>query len=308
MIRVRDLRVDYDNVCAVRDLSFEVTPGEVYGLIGPNGSGKTTIFRSLLGLLEPTYGDIEINGVDIQVKPEEAHRVVGFMPDFSPLYEDLMVWEFLDLFAASYYIPRASRPTLLENHLDLVGLSEKRNALVGELSRGMKQRLMLAKTLLPNPQILLLDEPASGMDPHGRIMLKDILRELRDKGKTVIVSSHILSEMSEFCTSVGVLEKGKLVVGGRIEDVTRQVMGVEMLVVEVLEAGEKLEEIVNKNARAGEITRDGKVFEFPYSGDPQKDSDLLRELVLAGVRISSFKRKRGNLEDIFLRVGAKELS
>jgi ABC-2 type transport system ATP-binding protein len=308
MIRVRDLRVDYDNVCAVRDLSFDVTPGEVYGLIGPNGAGKTTIFRALLGLLEPTYGDIEINGIDIQVSPEQAHRTVGFMPDFSPLYEELMAWEFLDLFAASYGIPREARPALVHSHLDLVGLFEKRTALVGELSRGMRQRLMLAKTLLPSPSVLLLDEPASGMDPHGRIMLKDILRELRDKGKTVIVSSHILAEMSEFCTSVGILEKGRMVVGGRIDDVSRQVVGVGSLVVEVLEEVETFQRIVGGNGRAGTVVRNGNVFEFPCAGDAHSDSELLRELVHAGVRVASFTRKRSNLEEIFLKVGAKELS
>src|SRR5271165_2516677 len=151
MIRIRDLRVDYDNLCAVRDLSLEVGPGEVCGLIGPNGAGKTTTMRAMIGLLEPTYGEIEIMGVDVLEHPKDVCRVVGFMPDFPPVYEDLMVWEFLDLFAASYGVPRHRRPVEVDRYLEIVGLSEKRTAPVIELSRGMRQRLMLAKTLIPEP-------------------------------------------------------------------------------------------------------------------------------------------------------------
>src|SRR5689334_16598659 len=160
MIRVRNLRVDYDDVCAVDDLSLEVGPGEVCGLIGPNGAGKTTTMRTLLGLIEPTYGEIELAGVDIRERPLDAWQVVGFMPDFPPIYEDLKCWEFLDLFAASFFVPRRDRPALVERYLKLVGLTEKRHALVAGLSRGMRQRLMLAKTLIPDPKILMLDEPA----------------------------------------------------------------------------------------------------------------------------------------------------
>src|SRR5215471_500412 len=151
MLRVRDLRVDYDNVCAVRDLDFEIGPGEVYGLIGPNGAGKTTTMRAILGLLEPTYGEIEVDGIDVRENPEEGCKLIGFMPDFPPVYEDLVVWEFLDLFAASYYVPYRQRPDVVERYLHLVGLWEKRDSFVPDLSRGMRQRLMLAKTLIPDP-------------------------------------------------------------------------------------------------------------------------------------------------------------
>src|SRR6266446_2362028 len=192
MIRVRDLRVDYDSVCAVRDFSLEVGPGEVCGLIGPNGAGKTTTMRAMLGLIEPTYGEIELMGIDVREHPRDALRVVGFMPDFPPLYDDLLVWEFLDLFAASYFIPRSERPDTINRSLRKVGLTEKRAAVIVELSRGMRQRLMLAKTLISEPKILLLDEPASGVDPQGRIDLKNVLRELAAEGKTVLISSHIL--------------------------------------------------------------------------------------------------------------------
>ncbi|MEJ7638559.1 MAG: ABC transporter ATP-binding protein [Singulisphaera sp.] len=219
MIRVRDLRVDYDDVCAVRDLSLEVGPGEICGLIGPNGAGKTTTMRAMLGLIEPTFGEIELDGVDMRERPRDACRLVGFMPDFPPLYDDLKVWEFLDLFAASYFVPRPERPATIGRHLELVGLTEKRDAMVVGLSRGMRQRLMLAKTLIPGPRVLMLDEPASGMDPRGRIDLKNILKALGAEGKTVLISSHILAEMTEFCTSVAIMERGRMVVSGTIEDV-----------------------------------------------------------------------------------------
>ena len=173
------------------DLSLDVEPGEVCGLIGPNGAGKTTTMRAMIGLIEPTYGEIEIMGVDVRERPEDVCRVVGFMPDFPPVYEDLLVWEFVDLFAASYGIDRHRRPAAVGRYIELVGLTAKRQAMVGGLSRGMRQRLMLAKTLVAEPKVLLLDEPASGVDPQGRIEFKNILRRLGEEGKTILISSHI---------------------------------------------------------------------------------------------------------------------
>src|SRR4051812_1836361 len=255
MIRVRDLRVDYDDVCAVRDLTLTVEPGEVCGLIGPNGAGKTTTMKALLGLIEPTYGEIEVMGVDMRERPDDVYRMLGFMPDFPPVYEDLLVWEFLDLFAASYGIPRQRRRAEVDRFLEMVGLAEKRKSLVVELSRGMRQRLMLAKTLIPDPRVLLLDEPASGVDPQGRIELKNILRGLAAKGCTVLISSHILAEMTEFCTAVAIMERGRMVVSGRIDEVNARVLGEAVLAVEVLGDAEALVRIVGDDPRAGPIER-----------------------------------------------------
>jgi ABC-2 type transport system ATP-binding protein len=165
MISVRDLRVDYDNTCAVKDVSFDIEPGEVYGLIGPNGAGKTSTMRALAGLLQPTYGRIEIAGVDLLIDPDEAQQNVGFMPDFPPMYDDLLVWEFLDLFAASYFIPKSERKEVVQRHILLVGLKDKRDSFCKELSRGMRQRLMLAKTLIPNPKVLLWMNPPAAWTP-----------------------------------------------------------------------------------------------------------------------------------------------
>ncbi len=308
MIRIRDLRVDYDNLCAVRDLSLDVEPGEVCGLFGPNGAGKTTTMRAMLGLIEPTYGEIEVMGVDVRERPEDVCRVVGFMPDFPPVYEDLLVWEFLDLFAASYGVPRHRRPVEVDRYLEVVGLSEKRTASVIELSRGMRQRLMLAKTLIPEPRVLLLDEPASGVDPQGRIALKQILRRLAEERKTVLISSHILVEMNEFCTSVAIMERGEVKISGRIDDVHRQVMGDQLLSIEVLGGEEALLAQIGSDDRAGPIERSNNTFEFRFCGDALAASDLLAGLIGQGVRVSAFQRRKDNLEELFLKVGSKELS
>jgi ABC-2 type transport system ATP-binding protein len=308
MIRVRDLRVDYDTVCAVRDLSLDVGPGQVCGLIGPNGAGKTTTILAILGLIEPTYGTIELAGVDMRERPRDACRAVGFMPDFPPMYDDLMCWEFLDLFAASYSVPRSARPDVVDRSLSLVGLSEKRHAMVVELSRGMRQRLMLAKTLIPDPQVLMLDEPASGLDPQGRIDLKNVLKELAARGKTVLISSHILAEMSEFCTAVAIMERGRMVVSGSIAEVQERIMGGSVLLIEVLGDASTVEAIVASDALAGAVEHVNGTFSIPYRGDAEAASALLAALVRGGVKVASFTRRREGLEEIFLKVGAKELS
>jgi ABC-2 type transport system ATP-binding protein len=308
MISVRDLRVDYDETCAVRSISFDIEAGEVYGLIGPNGSGKTSTMRALAGLLQPTHGRIEIAGVDLLIDPDIAQQNVGFMPDFPPMYDDLLVWEFLDLFAASYFIPKPERKEVVDRHIQLVGLREKRHSFCKELSRGMRQRLMLAKTLIPNPQVLLLDEPASGMDPHARSDLKKIILGLAEAGRAVLVSSHILAEMNEFCTSIGIMERGRMVVSGRVEDVANQVHGAGQVEVRVLERADEFQKIVSAEPLASNLADQGASWEFTLDGDEQAAARLLTKLVRAGVVMSSFHRKTRTLEDVFMKVGAKEVS
>jgi ABC-2 type transport system ATP-binding protein len=310
MIKVTGLRVDYDNFCAVKNIGFEVGAGHVFGLIGPNGSGKTTTMKAILGLLQPTYGRIEVCGIDVIENPEEGARRIGFMPDFPPIYEDLYVWEFLDLFAASYYVPKNERMELVERYLHLVGLTEKRNVFIPGLSRGMRQRLMLAKTLIPDPDVIILDEPASGMDPNGRIDLKNIIKSLAARGKSVLISSHILSEMSEFCTAIGIMERGRMVETGTVVDVGRRVMGHAPIMVELLnlEQEEKMRALLAGDSRAGKVEKIGADrFEIVYEGDVEEAADLLEDMIQAGLRIAAFGRKKEGLEEIFLKVGAKKL-
>ena len=308
MIEVRDLRVDYDDVCAVSDMTLSIPAGEVYGLIGPNGAGKTTTLRALVGLKEPTYGDIFLDGVDLFLNREEAVQGVGFMPDSAPVYEDLTVWEYLELFAASYLIPKERRRPIIEKHLELVDLTEKRTAMTAGLSRGMRQRLLLAKTLLSEPRIALLDEPASGVDPYGRILLKNVLRQLGAEGKTVIISSHILTELSDFCTSVGIMEKGRLVVSGRVKEVAAQVLGKVELQIEVLEGDEICAQVLEHNPHVKGTRREGSLLLVNFDGDELAASDLLGALVRSGVRVAAFARRQAGLEEVFLKVGAKEVS
>ncbi len=308
MIRVRDLRVDYDDICAVKDLSLEVGAGEVCGLIGPNGAGKTTTMRAMLGLIEPTYGEIELAGVDMREHPRDANRVVGFMPDFPPMYEDLRCWEFLDLFAASYGLPKGRRPEAIETQLEVVGLTGKRDAAIVELSRGMRQRLMLAKTLIPDPQVLILDEPASGVDPQGRIDLKNVLKAQAAQGKTVLVSSHILAEMTEFCTAMAIMQKGQMVISGTIDEIRTQILGGTTLVIEVIGPADGVRRVVEGRPLCGPLgERDGQV-ELRFEGDAADASALLADLIGAGVRVASFARRKEGLEELFLAVGARELS
>ena len=311
MIEVSDLRVDYDDFCAVRDLSLTIGDGEVCGLIGPNGAGKTSTMRAIVGLLEPTYGSIRVNGIDARERPDDAQRTMGFMPDFAPVYEDLKCWEFLDIFAAAYKIPKAIRKQRVEQELARVSLTEKRDVPAGTLSRGMRQRLTLAKTLLSDPQILLLDEPASGLDPNARIELKQIIRSLAVEGRSVLVSSHILSEMSEFCTSVAIMERGRMVVHGTIAEVQAKFnQGVE-LHIKVLERAEELGKWLlhyegvlgaERNGSANELT-------VRFAGtDEQSIANLLADIFRADFRMVSFAPRQEGLEELFLKVGAKEVS
>lgn len=222
----------YGRSLALDNLNLSVQQGSIYGFIGPNGAGKTTTLRLLAGLLAPTSGEIRLMG-----KPQQAgrsQRLVGYMPDISGIYEHLRVWEFLDFFARCYGQEARQRQRTIESLLDLVGLADRRDAFVQSLSRGMQQRLSLAHTLVHDPPILLLDEPASGLDPRARVELRDLLRALRDLGKTVLLSSHILSELAEVCTEIGIIESGRMVVSGPVETVQRQLLGSARLRVKVL--------------------------------------------------------------------------
>ena len=202
-IKMVDLRVDYGDFAAVDSLSLSVPFGEVFGLVGPNGAGKTSSFKVLATLMEPTFGEVFLCGIDIALQPEKARRVLGYMPDLAPVPSDLKCWEFLDLYAAAHGLEEQERHDRITECLQKVDLEDKRQAICSTLSRGMKQRLVLAKTLLHRPKVMLLDEPASGMDPVSRVALRRILKELAAEGTTVIVSSHILSELSDMCTSIG---------------------------------------------------------------------------------------------------------
>src|SRR5688500_7810229 len=236
MVDLQHLRQEYsNNLVAVNDLSLHLDRGDIFGFIGPNGAGKPTTIKMLSTLLRPTSGRAFIDGVDVTREPEKVRGIIGYMPDNFGVYDDIKVWEYLDFFAAAYKLPRNQRPQIIDDVLELTDLTIKKDSYVEELSRGMKQRLCLAKTLVHDPQVLLLDEPASGLDPRARVEIKELLKELKSMGKTIIISSHILPELADFCNKIGIIEQGEMIVSGDVSEIMRQVTGGQMLDVLVVQ-------------------------------------------------------------------------
>ncbi|HZF00301.1 MAG TPA: ABC transporter ATP-binding protein [Methylomirabilota bacterium] len=302
-LAIEHLRVDFPEIVAVNDLSLAVEAGDVCGLIGPNGAGKTTTMRAISGLQECTRGSVKVGGHELASEPDALKRQLGFMPDFCPTYDQLTASEFLDHFARAYDVP--NRAKRIEECLQLTWLTEKTNALCEELSRGMKQRLVLAKTLLPDPKVLLLDEPASGLDPLGRIELRKILLQLREAGKAVLISSHILTELSGFCNTAAIMERGKLVTFGTIAELGQKMSRRQMSVKWRGDGEKALEILKNSNVKNLEAANLGATFNF--DGDTNALDELLKTLVVQGVRISEWRGVGDDLEQIFLQSGAKEL-
>ncbi len=313
MIKIRSLRIDYEGVTAVRDLDLEVLPGQIYGLVGPNGAGKTSTLKAIAGIIEPTYGEISIGGHDMELQPRKALAHLGFMPDFPPVYEHLKVWEYLEVFAAAYLIPQEQRRERCRAWIDEVKLGEKWDVFVSTLSRGMRQRLVLAKTLLHDPSVVLLDEPASGLDPIARLEMRGILTRIAAKGKTIVISSHILSELSDFCNAIGIMEKGRMVVSGSIDDIRRS-MGIKNELVIVfaelsLPQQSILSEYLGRHTLVSNAAlQPGAEMHCYFSGGAHDAAALNRDLVHLGLPVSQITLKKATMEDIFFQIGARETS
>src|SRR3954453_22777858 len=234
IVETRNLTKRYGSFTALSDLNLKIEKGSIHGFIGPNGAGKTTTMRILSTLLEPSGGQAWVSGYAVTEHPYDVRRRIGYMPDFFGVYDNMKVWEYLDFFAAAYHVPTSKRPGLIDDLLALVDLTVKRDSFVEDLSRGMKQRLCLARTLVHEPDLLILDEPASGLDPRARIELRELLKELRNLGKTILVSSHILSELTEMCTHVAIIERGRLLVNGGIGEILQAMQPAREIYVRVL--------------------------------------------------------------------------
>jgi ABC-2 type transport system ATP-binding protein len=302
----RGLVKRYPGTLAVAGLDLDVGEGEIFGLVGPNGAGKTTTLRILATLLAPTSGHAEVAGIDVRRNPDAARRVLGFMPDVFGVYDDMKVWEYLDFFARCYGIPAARRRRMIGDLLDLVDLGDKRDAYVQGLSRGMQQRLCLAHTLVHDPEILLLDEPASGLDPRARVELRELLRELRSLGKTIVISSHILPELEELCTAVAIVDHGQVLAQGKVSDIERRLRYGAVIRVRVLGGGEALEAAraqfaADPRVASVAILDDGQI-ELGFRGDDEGAAQLLASSVAAGIRIAAFSRAASDLEELFLQV------
>ena len=306
IVRTQGLVKRYDRTIAVAGIDLAVERGEIFGLVGPNGAGKTTTLRILATLLRPSAGSAEIDGWSVTRNPDEVRRVLGFMPDAFGVYDDMKVWEYLDFFARCYGLPAAGRRRMIADLLDLVDLGDKRDAYVQTLSRGMQQRLCLAHALVHDPQVLLLDEPASGLDPRARVELRELLRELRSMGKTIVISSHILPELEELCTSVAIVDRGQVLAQGRVSEIERRLRFGAVLRVRLLLDGEDLASARDRFAAAPDVAsatilEDGTI-ELGFRGDDAASARLLADSVAAGLPIASFSRAASDLEELFLQV------
>ena len=284
-IRIEHLTKRYGDLYAVRDLCLEVPKGSVFGLIGPNGAGKTTTFSVLATLLRPTSGWVDVAGYDPRRSAREVRRRLGYMPDAMGVYDGLHVGEYLEFFAASYKVPRVRWQATIDTLLELVDLGTKRDAMVNSLSRGMKQRLSLARALVHDPDVLVLDEPASGLDPRARVELRNLLVELRTMGKTIVISSHILAELTEMCTAVGIMEKGRLLASGTPADIRDRTGAGRQVRVRLAGGEERVETVADEEAQAA----------------------LLRSLVESGESVVEFTEVGHGLEDLFMSITTGEV-
>jgi ABC-2 type transport system ATP-binding protein len=300
MIKTQDLTKVYGELRAINNLSLELVEGDLFGYIGPNGSGKTTTMRILATLLQPTWGEATVCGYSIYTHPKEIRRLIGYMPDFFGVYDDMKVIEYLEFFAAAYRIKGPKRRQVCNEVLDLVDLGYKREAFVTSLSRGMTQRLGLARVLLHDPKVLLLDEPASGLDPRARIEIRGLLKELRKMGKTIMVSSHILPELADICNKVGIIERGELLVNANVSDVMKQVRQRTLLAVGVRGDVEGAAKLLDQNNLVESVDiREGKIF-VTLKENVDDYSELATMLVEAGYKLKLFKEDEINLETAFM--------
>ena len=301
VIRAVGLNKKYGNFHAVKSLNFELDEGDVFGFIGPNGAGKTTTMRMLATLLDPTSGEAYVCGNSIYNRPREIRRLVGYMPDFFGVYDDMKVIEYLEFFAATYRIPVEKRLDICERVLDLVDLTFKRDSFANTLSRGQTQRLGLARVLVHDPQVLLLDEPASGLDPRARIKIRELIKRLRDMGKTIMVSSHILPELADICNKIGIIERGELIVNERVSEVMQRIRSAPVLKISVRTDRERASKCIESDPMVDCIETDpeGRLTVHLKQG-VEDYAPLAKVLIDAGFAIEHFAEDEINLETAFM--------
>lgn len=302
MLSIKNLNKNYGRFQAVRDLNLEVPQGEIFGFVGPNGAGKTTTMKITCGLLAATSGSITVDGVDVTRHSKQIKEKIGYMPDFFGVYDDLKVSEYLEFYASIYNIKGHDRKKLTDDLLELVDLAHKREAYVDSLSRGMKQRLCLARSLVHNPKLLVLDEPASGMDPRARVEMKEILKNLKSMGKTIIISSHILSELAALCTHIGIIDKGSIVVSGSVSEIMQQVYSRKIVKIKVRDKIEAAAMILKEFPFVDKLTTGEDTIQAGFEGGDEDMSKVLRTLISHDIPVVTFAQLDGNLEDVFMKV------
>lgn len=302
MLTIKNLNKSYGKFQAVTDLNLEVPEGEIFGFVGPNGAGKTTTMKIMCGLLRATSGEITLDGVDAIKQSKKIKEKIGYMPDFFGVYDDLKVNEYLEFYASIYNIKGPAKKKITDDLLELVDLSHKREAYVDSLSRGMKQRLCLARSLVHNPRLLVLDEPASGMDPRARVEMKEILKNLKSMGKTIIISSHILPELAELCTSIGIIDKGRMVISGSVPEIMQQVYSKKVVKLKVRSRLDDAAMILKEFPFVDKLVFGEDTIQAGFEGGDEEMSRVLSSLVSRGIPVVSFAQLDGNLEDVFMKV------
>jgi ABC-2 type transport system ATP-binding protein len=307
IIETRSLVKRYGKLTAVNQLSLQVPRGAIYGFVGPNGAGKTSTMRMLTTLMLPTSGQAFVAGHEVTKDPRAVRRAIGYMPDFFGVYDDMKVWEYLDFFAACYEIPESERPQMINDLLELVDLSARRDDMVDKLSRGMKQRLCLARTLAHDPQVLILDEPASGLDPRARIEIRELLVELSRMGKTIFFSSHILADVAEICTHIGIVEGGQIVMQGTLDELKRNLMPHREAVITLLDKAEDaksvllaIEGVISVDMLPDEAGK--KRIKVNFNGDDMLMTAMMQALATRAIPMVNFAEQSQNLEEVFMKV------
>jgi len=304
MIVCQGLTKKYKDLIALNNLTMTINQGDIFGYIGPNGAGKTTTIKCLATLIKPTAGHAEVCNYNILTQPDDVKRVIGYMPDFFGVYDDMKVWEYLDFFGAAYRIDKAKRRQIIDDVLQLTDLTEKKNDFVEALSRGMKQRLCLAKTLVHDPQVLLLDEPASGLDPRARIEMRELLKELRKLGKTVLISSHILTELADFCNTIGIIERGELLAAGEVGAIMEKIKGAKHVEITIRDEANapKAHDLLIAHEEVESVEIDGKTLMVQVPLTCEDTSFINETLIGGGIKITAFRESEVDLEDIFMQI------
>ena len=302
MLKIRNLKKKFGNYRVLEDMNMEIKAGALYGFVGPNGAGKTTTIRIMSGLLLPDAGEVEIDGVDAIREPERVKEKFGYVPDHFGVYDNLKVSEYMEFFASCYGMEGLKARKRAEILLEQVGLGDKRDFFVDSLSRGMKQRLCLARALIHDPQFLIMDEPTAGLDPRTRLEFRDTVQELHEQGKTILISSHLLSDLSELCTDIGIIDSGKLVLSGTMDQIMNQIHTSRPLIITVQENLPTAMQLLKEEVLVRTISVRDQEIVAGFDGDVEAECELLRRLVEAGVKIRGFVREAGSLEALFMQI------